>query len=202
MRTTLAVALVALTSAGPARADIPPPAGFKRVTVDHKIETTKEFADYAFFTVIGFEQVTAVKLDTKKAYTIEGKNRGGAFQFCELVAVPKDAAKGYATEKDFHAALAKGKVTGQIKAKEDFSSLTTLKATDARSSVTVTHKLEKVSAKDGIVFAEGKKGGGKPEEEELSGRPRGGLVVAGLAAAAGLVLGGLWLAGRSRRPAK
>jgi hypothetical protein len=165
--------------------------------VDHKIETTKEFADFAFYTVIGFEKVTEVKLDPKKPYTIEGKGRGGAFQFCTFVAVPKDAAKGYATEKEFHAALAKDKVPGQLKSKENFSSLTVIKSTDTRTSVTVTHKLEKVTAKDGIVFAQEEKKGEK-NEEELSASPRGGVWVAGLALAAGLVLGGLWLTGRSR----
>lgn len=197
MRTTLAVALLAAAVAT-ARADVPPPPGLKRVTVDHKIETTKEFADFTFYTIVGFEKVTEVKLDPKKPFTIEGKGRGGPFQFCTLVAVPKGAAKAYPTEKEFHAALAKDKVPGQIKAKEDFSSLTTIKSTDARTSVTLTHKLEKVSEKDGIVFAVPEKKGGKPEEEEEAAQPRGGLWVAGLAATAGLVLGGLWLAGRSR----
>jgi len=107
--------------------------------------------------------------------------------------VPKDAAKGYATEKEFHAALVKDKVTGQLKSKEDFSSLTTIKSTDARTSVTVTHKLEKVNAKDGIVFAQEEKKGGKNEEEELSAVPRGGVWVAGLGLAAGLVLAKLLL---------
>lgn len=197
MRTTLVVALFALAVAT-ARADVPPPPGLKRVSVDHKIETTKEFADFAFYTITGFEKVTEVKLDPKKPHTIEGKGRGGPFQFCTLVAVPKDAAKAYPTEKEFHVALSKDKVPGQIKAKEDFSSLTTLKSTDARASVTVTHKLEKVTAKDGFVFAAQEKKGAKPEVEEEAARPRGGLWVAGLAATAGLVLGGLWLAGRSR----
>src|SRR5438094_10667396 len=108
MKRLLAALVVGLLTASVLVADVPPPPGFKRVTIDHKITTEKDYADYAFFTVIGKDKVTAVKLDTKTPVEILAKDRGGRFLGCTLVAVPKDAAKKYDSEKDFLAAIAAG----------------------------------------------------------------------------------------------
>lgn len=44
-RFLLAVAIAVLSASGTALADIPPPPGNKRITVDHKIETAKEYPE-------------------------------------------------------------------------------------------------------------------------------------------------------------
>src|SRR5262245_11428010 len=121
-------ALVAVTASS-ARADIAPPKGFKRVTLDHKITTDQEFPDYVFFTVIGgggrtggvknplagAEGVTQVKLDPKTPIVIPGAGRGaGIGRQGHLAAVPKDSEKNYSSEKEFLAAVRAGKVEGLI----------------------------------------------------------------------------------------
>src|SRR5262245_61749107 len=145
--------LTVLLFAGAAVADVPPPKGFKRVVVDHKITTEKEFADYTFFTVIGKDRVTQVKFDPKTPIDIFAKDRGGRFLNCTLVAVPKDAAKTYDSEKEFHAAIAAGKVEGQVKAKEGFFTQMEVKDTEPRNNILMEYKLEKIDAKTGIVLA-------------------------------------------------
>src|SRR4051794_13938837 len=109
-RALLAAVVGGLVGVGTVRADIPPPPGQKRITVDHKIETEKEYADWVFFTVIGHGDVKQVKLDPKNPYTIEGAGRGGVGGLCSFVAIPKDAVKQYAGEKELHAAVKDGKV--------------------------------------------------------------------------------------------
>jgi hypothetical protein len=204
----LGVLVLGLLVAAPVLADVPPPKGQKRVPLDHKIETEKEYPDYAFFTVTGGEKVTAVKLDPKNPLVIAGAGRGGRFRLCTLAAVPKDAEKKYGSEKEFHAAIAAGKVEGLIRAKGSFDSFTVVKDADKRTTVTDEYKLEKIDAKEGIVLAAKKDGGAKdpPEEEsDESGdgtatafAPRGPLWVVGMAASAAVLLAGLWLVTRCR----
>src|SRR4051812_32315304 len=89
MRRVLAVvALGGLLVAGAARADVAPPAGLKRVALDHKIETDKEYPEHTFFTVTGFDKVEAARLDPKNPLVIAGAGRGGRYRSCTLVAVP------------------------------------------------------------------------------------------------------------------
>src|SRR5207253_9928058 len=102
MKRLLGVLAVGFLVAGVARADIPPPKGFKRVALDNKITTDKEYADLAFFLVSGGNKVEAVKLDPKTPLVIEGAGRGGRFRFVQVVAVPKDAAKKYDSEQVVH----------------------------------------------------------------------------------------------------
>jgi hypothetical protein len=190
--------------AGTVRADVAPPKGLKRVVLDNKITTEKDFSDLAFFLVSGGDKVEPVKFDPKTPLVIEGAGRGGRFRFVQIVAVPKDAAKNYDGEKAFHTAIAAGKVQGQVKSKGGFSTLTTIKDTDARKAVVEEYKLEKIDPKDGLVFVSAKagptsappKGGGKEEEEETAYAPKNGVWVAGLAAALSMVFAGLWLARR------
>lgn len=198
--------------AGTASADIAPPKGFKRIALDNKVTTEKAFPDYAFYLVSGGDKVEAVKLDPKTPLVISGEGRGGRYRFVQLVAVPKDAAKKYDTEKAFHEAVATGKVAGMARQQDGFATLTEVKDSDPRKTATAEFKLEKIDAKEGLVVAavgagkaNPKKGPPKPEEEEEGGggaayAPRGGVWVAAVAATVGLVFGGLWLAGRNRKP--
>jgi hypothetical protein len=205
-------ALVAVT-AGSARADVAPPKGFKRVTLDHKITTEKEYPDYVFFTVLGGANkfaklpsgITEVKLDPKTPIVIPGADRGaGIGRQGHIVAVPKDAAKNYKTEKEFHEAIRAGKVEGMVRGKTQLDSQTTVKDNDDRKVVVREHKLE-IDAKGGIILTPKKDDGGKnaPEEELDEGlptayTPRGGLWVAGMIASLGILLAGLWLVTRCR----
>jgi hypothetical protein len=214
MSRKLAAAVLVVVGAAAARADVPPPAGFKRVTLDHQIETDREYPEYAFFTVVGGERVAAAALAPKTPLVIAGAGRGGRGRGCSLVAVPKDAARGYATEKEFHAAVAGGKVPGLVRAKANFDSLTTVTESDPRKVVVEAYKVEKIDAKEGIVLrpvkaAPAPKSGSKdaPEDDPEPASREDGAVgltapgggwVAGLAAFAALALGGLWLARRGR----
>jgi hypothetical protein len=196
---------VALLVAGVAIADIPPPKGQKRVTVDHKITTDKDIADYAFFTVIGRDQVTAVKFDAKTPIVIKGAGRGGVARLGLLVAIPKDAAKKYATEAELHKAIAEGKVEGLVRASNSFDSFTVVKDTDARDVIVREYTFDKIDAKAGIVLkaVAAPKSSPKDSPEDSDSppayTPRGGVWIAAVACFASLMFGGFWLAGRSRR---
>jgi hypothetical protein len=202
-RLLAAAALVAV--AGTAAADIPPPKGLRRIPLEHKITTEKEFPDFALYAVSGGDKAEAVKLDPKTPATVTAG--GGRYRSAQLVAVPKDAAKKYPSEKEFLAAVAAEKVDGLLKAKNYFSAFTTVKDADTRKTIVVEYKLEKVDPKDGIVLTEvnserepkkGESRGGE-DDEAAAYAPRGGAWVAGLTAAAGLAFGGVWVARRGRR---
>jgi hypothetical protein len=224
MKRTVAVLVLGLLAAAVVRADVAPPKGLKRVTLDHKITTEKEYPDYIFFTIIGggragpggknplggAEGVTQVKLDPKTPIVIPGAGRGaGIGRQGYLVAAPKDAGKSYGSEKEFLAAIRAGKVEGMIRAKTLLDSQATVKDTDTRTTVVQEYKLEKIDPKDGMVLTRVKEGepekkdGGKQEEEELDPAtafaPRGGVWVAGLSASLAVVLAGLWVVRRNRR---
>jgi hypothetical protein len=209
MTRLLGVLALGFLVANEARGDIAPPKGLKRVTVDVKITTEKDYADLAFYSIAGRDKVEPVKLDPKTPAVLKGTGRAGPFRLVQLVAVPKDAAKKYDSEKAFHEAIVAGKVEGQVKSKTSFSSLTTIKDTDTRTVVVEEYKLEKIDPKDGLVFASDKKEEPKSSpprkdgEEEEEGEttayaPKGGVWIAGLAATAALISAGLWLARRSR----
>jgi hypothetical protein len=222
----LATALLSLLAASTAQADIGPPKNSKIVTLDWKITTEKEYPDYVFYTSIGNGKngptVTAVKFDPKNPIEIKGAGRTAlTAQQASIHAVPKDAEKNYKTEKEFLAAIGKGKVEGQLKAKSNFGSTIPLRNTDPRTSIVIECKVEKLDAKEGIVLTLGpigeaqdpakkdpdkkdpdKKNPAKqdspPDEEDtvVASAPRGGVWIAGLAATLALVFAGLWLAGR------
>jgi hypothetical protein len=208
MNRLLALFTVGLV-AGVAVADVPPPKGFKRVQVTHKITTEKDYPDLLFFTVAGNDQVTAAKLSEKEPLEI-AKDRGGRFRACVLVAVPKNAGKKYTTEKEFYAAIRAGKVEGLVKSKLNFFLSSEVKDTDKRDVIVLEYKLDKIDAKEGIVLTVKKSADNKDAPEDDSDTPgdvptatarapRGGVWVAGLGAALALMLGGFWLAGRARR---
>lgn len=153
MRRLIAFLALAL-AAGIAAGDAAPPPGFRLVTLDYKITTDKDFPDYAFYTVVVDGQVTAVKFDSKTPVSLLGKNGGRRFLGWTLVAVPKDAAKKYDSEGDFHSAIRSGKVEGQVKAKEVFSAQREVKDAGKRNPLLVEYKVTQVGAKGIVLVAQ------------------------------------------------
>jgi hypothetical protein len=204
-RLVLGAAIVGLMAVGGAQADVAPPKGLKRIPLEYKITTDTAYADYAFFAISGGDKAEAVKLDPKTPATV--KAGGGRYRIASLVAVPKDAAKGFPSEKDFLAAVAKEKVDGLVKSKTVFDAFTTVKDTDTRKTIVETYKVEKIDAKDGIVLKKvgeprGEKKDGKEEESPAAALPEGAAfpwMAAGLAGAGVIGFAGLWLARRTRR---
>jgi hypothetical protein len=205
-RALLALSL-SLLVASATQADVRPPNGFKRVVVDHKITTEKEIPDYTFYTVLyggkGGPRVTEVKFDPKTPIEIPGAKLTGIGRQGWVAAVPRDAAKKYDTEKAFIEAMQKSKVDGLVKTR-NLDSADTVKE----------HAFEKMDGSSIVLVtkkdpgAPEKKDGDKkdsPNEDDAPGvtpyTPRGGLVMAGLATALAVMLGGAWLAGRARRKA-
>ncbi len=211
MKRLLAV-VVALAVAVPVLADVPPPRGFKRVDLEYKVTTEKEYPDYLFFVISGGDKATALKLGPKTPATVTAG--GGRYRLATLVAIPRDAAKKYDSEKAFLAAVATGKVAGMLKARTGFFAFTEVKDTDDRKVIVIERKIESLDPKAGIVFAVEKKGPGAPPPPKGKGQapeseeptesvtlytPKGGVWVAGLAATMAFVFVGLWFFGRSRR---
>jgi hypothetical protein len=200
-----------------ARADLIPP-GTKNIPIEYKIETDAEHADWAFFVVHGSGGIKQVKFDPKNPVTIPGSSGVGngpvrrpgekgepldlPYRASTLVAVPKNSLKKYAGEKELYAAIADGKVEGQVRAKDAFRDHENAKVTDPRKSITRRFKVTKVDAK-GIVLEAAKADPAAPgpgEEEEASARPPVYLWVAvGLAAAGSFGFAGFWYTRRTRR---
>jgi hypothetical protein len=220
MRRLLAVTAV-LALASTASADLlpPTPKGFKRVPASHQIVTEKEFPEYSLFVVkVAFsapgqktERTAApAKLDPKTPLVLHTQAGASFVTSYEFVAVPKDAAKEFANEKDFLKAIADGKVNGQLTAKTKIGggSSTLIPEKDARKEAVTKHKLEKID-KDGIVLTTEKSNDPVPppgcddseEADSVAATPKQGALVAGLGFTAALLLTGFWLAGRNRRRA-
>ena len=160
----------------PMYADIRPPIpkGFKEVPFKYRIVTAHEFPDYSFYT-IELARVQAkttrtaahVKLDPKNPVTLSPGGGATVSTAYELFAIPKDAEKKYATEKELHKAIIDWTVPGQVKAKMTFASSgsTHIKDSDPRKEVVEEHKIEKIDpkldAKEGIVLTSP-----KPAKEE------------------------------------
>jgi|GEM_PF-1788106 len=217
---------VGLFAASIAIADIGPPKGVKRVVLDHKITTDKEITDYTFYTVLsagkGAPKVTQVKFGPKTPIVIPGAPRGIFGWQGWVVAVPKDAAKSYASNKEFLKAIQDSKVEGLAKTL-NLDSFAVVKDTDKRNTIVREHAFDKIDGKmillttkndDAIPekksgAAPEKKGDGKdsPDDEEdpaptpgvTAYTPRGGVWIAGVAAALAVMLGGFWLVGRGKR---
>ena len=94
MHRYLAVLTLGAFALGVARADIPPPKGLKRIPIQHKITTEKDYPEYLFFVVVADTTATATKLDAKTPATFDGGPRSLKFY-----AVPKDAAKNTRTRR-------------------------------------------------------------------------------------------------------
>lgn len=218
MRRVLSV-LVLAAFASVAVADIPPPPppkGKKYVSVSNEVVLDKDVSGYVFVKQVtsfpGMPEPSFAKLEltaTKPTAIPEGGRR----TFVTLFAVPEDVAKAFKTEADLFAALKTGKLKGAQKI--GFSSTATVsdkvKGDSVKWTTTITAIDDKGIKKkvEGEGFEEPKpkpKDGKKdsPDDEDdtpvaTAQAPRGGVLVAGIAATLAVMLGGFWLAGRSRR---
>ncbi|HEX4608757.1 MAG TPA: hypothetical protein VH092_11190 [Urbifossiella sp.] len=215
MNRTLISLVGLLAAAAAARADlaVPPPAGKKFAKIEVVFTTEKSYPEFDFYVVVG-STPKKVEFGPDAPAKVDGNRRNGPLGVAKFVAVPKGAAETFPTEKAFTDALRTGKVTGQAGTKQTFYAQTTIDAKDPRNTVVETYAVEKVDAKDGIVLKAAKgtgtappKAGDKnaaedenadPADEAAAPAPRGGVVIAGLAAALALAFAGLWLARRSR----
>jgi hypothetical protein len=178
----------------------PPPVGKKFVPVEHVITTPKAFPEYDFYLMTG-GALNKVAFDPDAPVKIAANRPRGFKSQLLFAAVPTGAAAKYADGAAFAEALVKGKVSGQAVAKERFEVQTAVDAKDESRTATVTHVVERIDAKEGIVFR-----GAPAEKAAPPGKaapdppgPRGGGVVAGLAVALAMGFAGLRLA--RRRPA-
>jgi hypothetical protein len=214
MKQFAVVAVATLIVGSAVWADIPPPppaAGLKRVPVEYKVGLTQEFPESTFFLINAWGAVTSVKeikLIPKEPSAVTVARFGTT-----LVAVPKQAVKGYATEKELHDAVIGGKVTGAVKLEIGSSSFSDIKKEDSRTKIVKEFIVEKIDPKEGIILRKAKKNekgtGDAPEDEDPESAsakgdvsfvdiPLGGMWVAGVAAFLALTLGGLWLVRRHR----
>lgn len=201
MPRSVALAILVFGIAGLARADIAPPKGIKRIPVEGKLIAERAFADYVFFAVSGGDKATPLTIDPKNPATIRAA--GGRYRVANLVAVPKEAARKFDSEKDFHAAVAKGKVDGLVKSKVNFFATTDVKDSDTRKTAVQEYKLVKVDAKEIVLEAvkaekDSPKNAPDDEPEQMSATPRNGILVSGIAGFLGLALAGVWIARRFR----
>lgn len=192
------------------------------VPLAHKITTDKDYPDHLFFVAAldgptkTVTQVVAVKLSTKAPLEIPGAAKAAdANRECVLVAVPRAALKGYATEKAFLQALVKGAVEGQVQSKVTFAATAPVLAGPNVNKELAEWKLERIDKDEVVVKVptdprparKGGPNGNAPEDENdpesnalvPAAAPRGGAWVAESAAALALTFGGLWAVGRTRR---
>jgi len=164
MRTFLTAVFVGLVVASVARAGLPQ-AGTKNIPVEHRIETDKEYPDWVFFVVRGTGDVTKVPLAAKTPIVIPGssavdrdplprpgeKEKGLAVprRASALVAVPKDKANEYKTEKELHAAITEGRITGVVVVGSLFFDHEGAKAADPRKSIVQRYRLAQLNAREG-----------------------------------------------------
>jgi hypothetical protein len=203
--------------AGVAVADVPPPPppkGQKYVSVSSEVILGKGVSGYTFVQQVGMFPgggATFNKLDLsdKKATAMAA---GGRRRFVNLLAVPQDEAKGFATDDDLFSALKANKVKGAHHI--GFPGTATVSDTVKGDAVKWTYTITAIDTKGIKTTVEGEgapkptarpekaPANDSPDEEGAPGAavaaPRGGMWIAGLAAFAGLLLGGFWLAGRIR----
>ena len=207
------VALAALIVGSAVWADIPPPppaAGFKRVPIEYKVELAQAFPEFTFFLVNWGPQGTVkeIKLIPKEPSVVKVGHYG-----TRLFAVPKEAAKGYATEKELHDAITDLKVPGAARLQIGSDTSPDIKKEDPRTKIVKVYIVEKIDPKEGIILRKANKDekgtGDAPDDEDSETGldkdnvsfvdiPRSRLWVAGVAACLALTLAGLWLARRSR----
>jgi hypothetical protein len=207
----LLAALVVGLAAGVALADVAPPTDVKDIPIDYRITTDAEIPGWRFFTVIGPDRVTPVTLAPDSPVLIDGSDRPAPYTYGFFTAVPTDAAKRYATEKEFHDAVKDSKVPGQVLAKTPLGAFAvSSKDTDPRNGIVMEYALKKIDGKEivlelskdspkprAVIGGDSPEGGSEAPKDRPSARRAGWI--AGLAALAALLLGGLWLASRARR---
>ena len=217
MNRFLVVAVGSLIVASVGRADLLPP-GTKNIAVEHTIETDNNYPDWVFFIVHGSGSVQQVTLDTKTPIVIPGSSAVGngpipqpgakdriPYRSAALVAIPKDAVKKYASEKELHAAIEDGKVEGMVRARDYFFDHENAKTTDPRTSIAKRYRVKAfntVMPREGIELEEivVPSSDQPTEKTEMSSSPTIFRWVAiGLATAAAIGFTGLFLIARSRR---
>ncbi len=206
MKRLLAILTVGLI-AGTAVADLappPPPKGKKYVSVDNEVVLGKDVTGYVFVQQVstgpGRPKFTHEKLELT-AGKAKAMPAGGRRTYITLFAVPQDVAKEFKTDAELFEALGANKVKSALRL--GLPGTATVSDTVKGESVKWTHTLTAID-KDGIkAKVEGE--GYEPPAEKPGKKEKPpaytGTWVAGLAAFAGLTLGGLWLAGRGRRRA-
>jgi hypothetical protein len=213
MNKLLALLTVGLI-AGVAVADVPPPPppkGQKYVSVSNEVVLAKDVTGYVFVqqTVSfpgGGSNAKKLTLSADKATAIAA---GGRRMAVNLVAVPEDAAKEFKTDDELFDAIKAKKVKGAQSL--GFNNTVTVSDKVNGNSVKWTYTITAIDAKGIKTKIEGegyeapatKPAKDSPEDDAdtptVAQTPRGGTWVAGLAAFAAIMLGGMWLAGRTRR---
>ncbi|AWM41541.1 hypothetical protein GobsT_74000 [Gemmata obscuriglobus] len=205
MKKLLPTLVVVLLLASAATADVPPPPppkGKKYVSVTNEVVLGKDVTGYVFVQQVssgfGAPQFTHEKLELT-AGQAKAMAAGGRRALVSLFAVPQDAAKEFKTDAELFDALKAKKVKGAHRL--DFASTATVSDQIKGNSVKWTHTVTAIDAKTGVkekVEGEGyDEPKANPKKEGSAVPPKG--VAAGLAITAGVLLGGLWLAARTRR---
>lgn len=221
VRLVAALFVVAL-AASAVVADIPPPPppkGKKYINVNNEVLLGKDVSGYVFVKQVtqflpGRQKPTysKVELKTDKATAIPEPARRTSVS---LFAVPQDAAKEFKTDDELFEALGAKKVKGAVSI--SFGSTATVSDTVKGDSVKWTTTITAIDDKgitkkvegDGYEPPAKKPAKDAPEDSPEADdadapvgsvqAPRGGTWIAGIAAFAALMLGGFWLAGRTRR---
>lgn len=197
VRSSLAFVIGLFTVASAAANGLPPPVPGKRyVPAEHVITTEKAYPEFDFYLVTGGSP-KLVTFGPKDSVRIGPQRQRGFGSRIQLVAVLKGAAEKYEQPAAFAEALSKGTVPGYAATKERFESPTLIDAMDTNSkSTTVTHVVERIDVKAGIVFRAVPEPPGPRKSAPEPPGPRGGGVVAGLAVALAMGFAGLRLTRR------
>lgn len=203
--------LLLLLTTGVASADViaPPrlPKGKKYVSVTSEVLLGKNVTGWVFLqqatdpkAAVPKFQYTRLTLDDKTPVTMPEAQGpfGGAF----LVAVPEEAAKKFATDKELFEALEATKVKGVVV--RDFVGQVAVSDKVKDTSVTWTHTITGVDAKRGTIKMT-IRGPGAPDGPAEKKEDKSPLAVAepsyligGAAAALCVTFGGLWLVRRRK----
>lgn len=221
MRRVLSVLTLA-AFAGVAVADVPPPPppkGKKYVSVNNEVLLGKGVTGYVFvkqvtnFPPRGKPLSSKLELSTTKPTPIpEPARRTSA----TLYAIPEATAKEYKTDDELFDVLRTNKVKGAHHI--SFGSTAIVSDKVKGNSVKRTYTITAIDAKGIKTKVEGEgyeppaanprtKEGQQdsPDAEDTptatAPTPRGGMLVAGIAATLAVMLGGLWIVGRTRRKA-
>jgi hypothetical protein len=197
----LSVLAVSAAVVGVAAADIavPPPKGKKFLPVGSTVKLDREAKGYTLYTrAIAPGQWGAMpakfEVGTEKAVAVPewGSRTMG------LYAIPDELAAKITTADQFNKAL-QDKKAGILA--HEFPAQEAVDAKDERKKIDRAFVIKGVDAKDGITVEE-LKGEGKEEKKDDKKEPEAaaqpGVLVGGLALAAGVTLGGLWLVRRKK----
>lgn len=189
------------------RADLappPPPKGMKYVSIENWVALENEITGYVFYVIVNGPEfgVPPTKYSTTYSrLTLSEKPQKLPTRYrrtwVSLIAVPEDAAKQYANEKDLLEAIEKEKIKGVHYLNFDANDLTS--ETDKRESIAWTHTITAVDGKNGFLTKterDGKPIGNPQLSRLLVDSPR--FICSASFATLSLITLGLWLARRSR----